>query len=361
MTLDHVHALSLAGTVTIWLGGVWILVGGIAYMLRVIRHRPAPTVRNTARATRKLRRLLGEPDLTASAAHRAVRVTAQYEQFRTWTWWAFRAPLIVLIAGESLHLAGNVLALHRHEIVHTWRIASNGIGLLGSIVLCAAISRLLLSASPRLAIIRHLLASAGVLEAMTEDRRGDNVDRVLRQLGRLDRSVTAYFTLSHPAGDPYTRARLTSVSDGVFGLLVDARQHLLFADALTLMSTRQTLWMVAAAAAADPKALADAERAGAGDRRTVEGVRPRLIYRTAAVLTALAVIGVVIGLWYVDHSALSVIFSAVAAPLLIPAVIGFSRRGWSHHPGGADAKAEEAVPLVELAAEISASAKEAAI
>jgi hypothetical protein len=359
MTDHQAYVLSLAGTVIIWLGGVWMLVGGIGYLLGVGRHGSAPTSRNTARARLRLQQLLGEPELPAPAAHRAVRVAAQYDRFRTWMRWAFRLPLFVLIIGELLHLSGNFVKLHLHEHVDTWRVASNGVGFVGSIVLSIVISRLLLGASPRLVILRQVLSTARLLGSITEDRRGDHVDRVMRQIGRLERSVTTYFTLSHPAGDPYTRARLVAVGNGLYGLLVDAKQDLLFADALTLMSTRQTLWLTAAAAAADPSVLTDAEGAASSSERTVEAVRPRLLYRTATVLTVLAVLAVLVCLWYVDHSALSVIFSAIAAPLLVPAVVGFARRGWNHSEGPAGV-AQKQKPLIELAAEISEGVKEAA-
>jgi hypothetical protein len=299
---------------------------------------------------------LGEPNLPLPAAQRTVRITARYERFRAWTRWAFRVPLFVVIVGELLHLASNGLAIHLHEDVHTWRVVSNGVGLLGSVIFSILIARLLLAASPRLVIVRDVLATGALLASVTEDRRGDHVDRVVRQLGRLERSVTSYYTLSHPAGDPYTRARLVAVSSGLYGLLIDAKQDLLFADSLTLMSTRQTLWMTAAAAAADPSVLADAESAASAGRKA-ETIRPRLLYRAAAVLTVLAVLASVVGLWYVDHSALSVVFSAIAAPLLVPAVVGLSRRGWNQSEGHApEPGAHEPKPLAELAIELSHSA-----
>jgi hypothetical protein len=358
MTQHQAYVLSLSGTLTIWLGGVWMLVGGIGFVLRIVRHDSAPTSRSTARAKLRLQQLLGEPDLPGLAAHRAIRVAAHYQRFWTWMRWAFRFPLFVLIVGELLHLSANFLMLHLQEHVDTWRVLSNAIGFVGSVVLSILISRLLLGASPRLVIMRQVLNTARLLGAITEDRRGDQVDRVLREIGRLERSVTTYFTLSRPAGDPYTRARLVAVGNGLYGLLVDAKQDLLFTDSLTLMSTRQTLWLTVAAAAADPSVLTDAEGAASGSDRTLEAVRPRLVYRTAAVLTVLAVVAAVVGLWYVDHSALSVVFSAVAAPLLVPAIIGFARRGWNHSEGSGGG-AEKPKPLIKLAAESSVNAKEA--
>ncbi len=361
MTHHQIYLLSLAGTVLIWVGGLWMLVAGVSYLLHIVRRHPVPTARTTNRAKRLLQHLLGEPDLPIAAAQRAVRMTAQFERFREWTRWAFRAPLFVVIVGEILHLASNELAIHRHEQVHTWRVVSNGVGLVGSVILAILIGRLLLAASPRLIIIRDVLATASLLGAVTEDRRGDHVDRLMRRFGRLERSVTSYYTLSHPAGDPYTRARLVGVSSGIYGLLIDAKQDLLFADSLTLMTTRQTLWMTAAAVAADPRALADAESAASTGRRP-ETARPRLIYRAGAVLTVLAVIAALIGLWWVDHSALSVVFSAIAAPLLVPAVIGLSRRGWSHNETAraktADAGAVDGEPksLGDIAIELSQKA-----
>jgi len=177
------------------------------------------------------------------------------------------------------------------------------------------------------------------------------VDRVLRRLARLERRVTSYYTLSHPAGDPYTRSRLVSVANGLYGLYVDAKHDLLFADSLTLISTRQTLWLTAAAAAADPAALSDAERASVGSGRAADAPRPRLVYRAATVLAIVAVGGAVIGLWYVDHSALSVVFSAVAAPLLVPAVVGLARRGWNRSEAKGMANADmETEPLVVMPA-----------
>lgn len=183
------------------------------------------------------------------------------------------------------------------------------------------------------------------------DSSGDHVDRVLRQLARLERRVTSYYTLSHPAGDPYTRSRLVSVANGLYGLYVDAKHDLLFADALTLISTRQTLWLTAAAAAADPVALSDAERASTGSGRAAEAPRPRLVYRAATLLAIVAVGGSVVGLWYVDHSALSVVFSAVAAPLLVPAVVGLARRGWYRNEteGMADLTSESD-PVISVSA-----------
>ncbi len=55
-------------------------------------------------------------------------------------------------------------------------------------------------------------------------------------------------------------------------------------------------------------------------------------------MTVLAVVAAVVALWYADHSALSVIFSAVVAPLLLPVIIGLSRRGWGRKGGREDAK-----------------------
>jgi hypothetical protein len=305
-----------------------------------------------------LQQLLGEAELPDPAAHRAVRLAARYNRFRTGVRWAFRLPLFVLSIGELLHLSANFLMLHLGEHVDTWRVVSNGVGFVGSVVLSILISRLLLGASPRLVIMRQVLSTARVLGAITEDRRGDQVDRLMGQIGRLERGVTTYFTLSHPAGDPYTRARLVAVGNGLYGLLVDAKQDLLFADSLTLMSTRQTLWLTAAAAAADPSVLTDAEGAASDSDRAVDAVRPQLVYRTAAVLTILAVVATVVGLWYVDHTALSVIFSAIAAPLLVPAIVGFARRGWNHSEGSGGG-ADKQKPLIDLAAEITDNAKKA--
>jgi hypothetical protein len=369
MTQHQVYLLSLSGTVTIWFGGLWMLFGGIGYLLRRARHGSPPGPRSLARSKRRLEQLLGEPELPAPAAQRAIRAAAQYGRFRTWTRWAFRFPLLVMIAGELLHLSANFLMLHLQEHVDTWRVVSNGVGLVGSVLLTALIARLLLGASPRLVIMRQVLGTARLLAAITEDRRGDHVDRVMRQIGRLEQTVTTYFTLSHPAGDPHTRARLVAVGNGLYGLLVDAKQDLLFADALTLMTTRQTLWLTAAAAAADPSVLTDAERAASGSDRAIDAVRPRLVYRTAAVVTIVAVVAAIVGLWYVDHSALSVIFSAVAAPLLVPAIVGFARRGWNHSEAGRGAaeqgeairgEAEHKTTLMGLATEIADRAKHAA-
>jgi hypothetical protein len=71
MTHHQAYMLSLSGTVTIWLGGVWMLVGGIGYLSRVARHRSTPTSRGMARAKRQLERLLGEPDLPGPGAQAA--------------------------------------------------------------------------------------------------------------------------------------------------------------------------------------------------------------------------------------------------------------------------------------------------
>ena len=38
MTQHQAYVLSLSGTLTIWLGGVWMLVGGIGFVLRIVRH-----------------------------------------------------------------------------------------------------------------------------------------------------------------------------------------------------------------------------------------------------------------------------------------------------------------------------------
>lgn len=327
----QVHELSLAGTWMIMTGGLWMLVAGLTYLVRVFTTVSNPGPGSVTRARRRLQTLLGEPELPSSTAFRALRATAQYLRFRVWMRWAFKTPLYLLIAGEVLHLASNFLAIHQHVDVRTWRVLSNCIGLGGSVLLCVFIARLLLAANPRLLIIRDVLATSARLKDVTEDQRGDHVDRVLRQFARLERRVTSYYTLSHPAGDPYTRSRLVSVANGLYGLYVDAKHDLLFADSLTLISTRQTLWLTAAAAAADPVALSDAERASTGSGRAAEAPRPRLVYRAATLLAIVAVGGAVVGLWYVDHSALSVVFSAVAAPLLVPAVVGLARRGWNRN------------------------------
>ena len=67
MTLHQAYVLSLSGTVTIWLGGVWMLLGGVGYLSRIARHRSAPTSRRTARARRTLQQLLGEPAPAAAS------------------------------------------------------------------------------------------------------------------------------------------------------------------------------------------------------------------------------------------------------------------------------------------------------
>jgi hypothetical protein len=331
MTDHQAFLLTRGGTVAICFGGFWILIGGLAYLVRIFAGVTNPGAGSVARARRRPQSLLGEPELATPTALRALRATAQYFRFRVWMRWAFRIPLIVLAAGELLHLGGNYARLHLHEEMPTWRVVSNWIGLGGSLVLCVFIARLLLAASPRLLIIRDVLAAGERLKEVTEDQRGDHADRVLRQFARLERRITSFYTLSHPAGDPYTRSRLVNVANGLYGLFVDAKHDLLFADALTLISTRQALWLTAAAAAADPVALTEAERAAVGSGRTAEQPRPRLVYRAATVLAIVAVGGAVIGLWYVDHSALSVVFSAVAAPLLVPAVVGLARRGWNRN------------------------------
>ena len=183
-------------------------------------------------------------------------------------------------------------------------------------------------------------------------------------------AVAIHFSLAHAAGDPYTRKRLVAVGDGLYGLLVDAKQDLLFANSLRLEAMRQTLWLVVAAAAADPGVLSEAEAAASSAHHHINHVvRPRIAYRVATVLTVLTVMAAVVGLWYVDHSALSVIFSAIAAPLLVPAVVGFARRGWTSHHGsepaakhgkaGAPEPEGEERSLIDLATEISAAAREA--
>jgi hypothetical protein len=119
------------------------------------------------------------------------------------------------------------------------------------------------------------------------------------------------------------------VNNGLYGQLVDLEQSVIFDGAIDHTHAREVLWSVLAAVAGDPSALSEAELAGGAGHRIAEAPRPRAVYRLAAVLTVLGVIAGVGALWYVDHSALSVIFSAVAAPLLLPVIVGLGRRGWT--------------------------------
>jgi len=281
------------------------------------------------RAGRRLHATLGDAGLPPASRDRAIRLTGQYMRFRTWLWRAYRLPIIVLIIGEILHLSSNIVYIHRHDSIHMWRVASNVIAFVGSVVLFVVVPRLLLAASPRLVIVAHVVSTADQVSTLTDEWRDVQVDGVIRSIGRLELRLTSYYTLTHPAGDRYTRARLTAVNNGLYSQLVDLKQRLLFADSVADVAPQHVLWGVLAAGAADPQALVRAESAGSASDRVAEPGRARIVYRAAAVFTILTVIAAVVGLWYVDHTALSVVFSAIVAPLLLPAIVGLGRRGWS--------------------------------
>jgi hypothetical protein len=340
VTDARIHLISLIGTIAIIVGGAWIAVAGTVHAIST-RRRWAPGIGRVRSAHRLLAATLGPAGLPAAGQNRAVRLAAQYLVFRTWVRWAYRLPLLVLVVGELLHLAANVLALHRHAQIHTWRIVSNGIGFAGSIVVIMLITWLLLQASPRLSLVRTVLTTAAHVRTLTDEARDLQTDRVLRAIARLEAEVTSYFTLSHPARDRYTRARVLAVNNGLYGQIVDVKQNLIFAEAPADARATAVLWNILAVVAADPTALADAE-ASAADGRVADAAPARIVYRAAAVVTVLTVIAGVAALWYADHSALSVIFSAVVAPLLLPVIIGLSRRGWGSGNRREPANAESA-------------------
>jgi hypothetical protein len=336
VTDAQIHLISLAGTIAIIAGSSWIAVAGTVHAIST-RRRWAPGTGRIRAAHRLLTAALGPAGLAMPAQSRAVRLTAQYLVFRSWVRFAYRLPLLVLAIGELLHLVANVLALHRHTHIHTWRIVSNGIGLAGSVIVFVLITWLLLQASPRLSLVRTVLSTADHVAALTDENRDLRTHSVLRAYSRLEAQSTSYFTLNHPARDRYTRARVTAVNNGLYGQIVDVKQSLIFAESVADAQPGAVLWNILAAVAADPVALSEAE-AAAADGRVADAAPAPIVYRAAAVVTVLAVVAAVVALWYADHSALSVIFSAVVAPLLLPVIIGLSRRGWGRKGGRDDAK-----------------------
>src|SRR5438876_5115788 len=117
----QIHLLSLAGTVAIIVGSVWMLSGGIVHAIST-RRRWVPGSRRMAGVRRALIAVLGPSVLGAPAQARAIRLTAQYMVFRAWLRWAYRLPLVILVVGELAHLSANLSTYRHHAQVDTWRV-----------------------------------------------------------------------------------------------------------------------------------------------------------------------------------------------------------------------------------------------
>jgi hypothetical protein len=214
-------------------------------------------------------------------------------------------------------------------------VASNGVAFIASVFVFVFISPLLLMASPRLALVRTTLTTARKGGAITEQNRDTRADRFINQIARQETRLTSYFCLSRPAGDRYTRNRFADVNNGLYTQLVDAKHNLIFDDDIDPKALRLALWHILAAVAGDPNALTAAEMASVSSPRVAEAPRSRMVYRLLVVLVVLGILAGVAAVLYVDHTAISVIFSAVVAPVVLPVIVGLSRRGWSRAEGRA--------------------------